>query len=124
MIVLLDTNFLLLPKQHKIDIFSEIQRLVPEKHTLATLSPVVEELHHLAGTRTEDMVAAKVALQMLEQNGVEIIPADKEADEAIIEYAAANPTLVATNDKDLKRRLKKTVQGIIHMRGKNHLERI
>jgi uncharacterized protein len=124
MIVLLDTNFLLVPHQFKVDIFSEIERLVPETHTLATLSTVVEELNGLAGTSTRDKVAAKVALALIGHRGIMVLPAEGEADESIIEFAKANETLVATNDRDLKRRLKPYVKGAICMRGRSHLERI
>jgi len=124
MIVLLDTNFLLVPHQHKVDVFSEIERLVPETHTLATLATVVEELKGLSGTSTKDKVAAKVALALIKHKGIRVLPAEGEADDSILEFAKANETLVATNDRELKRRLKPYVSGAICMRGRSHLERI
>ena len=48
--VLLDTNFLTLPQQFKIDVLEEIKELVPNAE-LMTLAPVVEELSRLSEGR-------------------------------------------------------------------------
>jgi rRNA-processing protein FCF1 len=121
--VLLDTNFMLLPSRHKIDIYTEIKRLVPEEHTLATLSSAVKELRQLEGL-TRDGLAAKVGLALLENKKVEILPSEGFVDDALVKYASENKSIVCTNDRELKRRLRKAKAGIIYMRGKNHLERV
>jgi uncharacterized protein len=125
MIVLLDTNSLLLPHQRRIDVFSEIKRLIPEHHELATLSTVLQELEGLAKSpATKDGVAAKVGLKLIENKNVTIIPSEGPVDEALVAYAAEYKAIVCTNDQDLKRKLKKKRLTLIVMRGKNHLVRI
>ncbi len=123
MIVLLDTNFLLLPHQHGVDVFSEIERLVPEKHEVATLSTVVGELEELTGP-SKDGVAANVALQLLREKGVVVLPAEGGVDESIVEKAGGGGVLVGTNDRELKSQLRSKGVELLVLRGRNHLERI
>ena len=118
--IVLDTNFLLLPDQYGIDVFSELERLVPEGR-LATLSNVISELEAISRSNSKDGSAAKVALMLLEKKNVEVIPAEGLVDDAIVEYAAKSGAIIATNDKGLKNRLKGRV-GLISMKGKNHLD--
>jgi rRNA-processing protein FCF1 len=122
MIVLLDTNALLLPHQHGIDVFSEISRIMPEKYELITLSTVIDELKGLSRQQSADGAAAKVGLRLLEDKHVKIVPSTGGVDEALVEYAGANRAIVCTNDKELKRRLKAKGAQILSMRGKTHME--
>jgi uncharacterized protein len=124
MIVLLDTNALLLPHQRRIDIFSEIDRTIIESHEVATLSTVVDELKALATPSTKDGVAANVGLRLLEMKKVRIIPSEGPVDDAIVAYAKRDGVIVCTNDKELKRRLRKNRVTLLVMRGMNHLERV
>ena len=119
----MDTNMLLLPSRRKIDIFQEIPRIVPEKHEIATLSTVVEELSNLEG-RGRDSMAAKTGLQLLKEKKVRIIKSTGDVDEKLVEMAAPGETIIATNDRELKKKVKAKGAGLIYMRGKNRLERI
>jgi rRNA-processing protein FCF1 len=123
MIVLLDTNSLLLPHQHRIDVFAEIERLVLEEHTVATLSTVVDELRGLVGS-SRDGVAANVGLQLIREKGVGVIPAEGDVDDSILDYAERNDVLVCTNDHELKSRLRAAGIEVLCMRGKGHLDRL
>jgi len=120
--VLLDTNALLLPHQHGVDVFSEIDRLITETHETITLSTVAGELKALADSASEDGVAANVGLRLLEGKKVKMVPSSGPVDDAIVEYAASKNAVVCTNDRDLKRRLKARGVRTIAMRGKTHLE--
>ena len=64
---------LLLPHKQKIDIFSEIERLVPESHETVTFSSVVDELTRISKTRGEDSIAARVGLLLLKEKKSKII---------------------------------------------------
>ena len=122
-VVLLDTNMLLAPHQHGVDIFSEIERLVREKHEISTLSTVIAELKGLsASTKSEDGIAANVGLRLITEKAVGVIPSHGPVDDAIVEYAAQNKAIVCTNDRELKSRLREKELIILSMRGKNHLE--
>jgi len=106
---LLDTNFILTCIKQKIDFFEELkfmgfEVIIPDK--------VIDELKKLKQTS---------ALKLLEKNNFkEIILAEKNTDNSIINYANKNPEiLVATLDKELNNKLKNRK---IIIRGKKKLE--
>ncbi len=119
--IILDTNFLTIPYQFKLDIFEEINKLIPDEHKIITLDGVFIELEHLAEQSGEDATAARVGLELIEKKGVKVIPTqEKNVDDTIVELADKQ-TLVATNDKELINRLKTKNVKVIYLRGKNRL---
>ncbi len=121
-VVLLDTNMLLAPHQHGVDVLSEIMRILPGAR-VATLSSVVLELKGIALGSSDDAVAARVGLRLIEDRGLEVLPSGGLADDGLLERAVGG-CMVATNDGGLKARLQKAGAGVVTMRGKNHLARI
>jgi rRNA-processing protein FCF1 len=119
--VLLDTNALLLPHQHRVDVFAEIARILSEPHELVTMSGVLEELGRLAGPGSKDGVAAKVALALVAERGLRVIPSEGHVDRAIIEYACENKAYVCTNDGELRSKLRRNGVRVLSMRGKTHM---
>ena len=118
--IILDTNFLLVPMQFKVDIFSEIERIVHEKYELYVLDKTVEELKKLSENRNKkvkDRDAAKLAIKLAVAKGVKTINtiSDKYADDLIVEIADKN-TVIATNDVDLRRRVRNKGAKTILMR--------
>ena len=90
-LVLLDTNFLMVPEQFGIDIFSEIERIVPDCE-LVTLKSVILELEKIrehAG-KGRDKIAAGVALEIignkLKENKIKIIESSGHVDEFILKF--------------------------------------
>lgn len=122
-VVLLDTNMLLLPHKHRIDVFSEIERLITGEHEVATLSTVVDELKEIARENNDDGIAAKVGLRLLTDKKVRVITSKGPVDDALVEYAQKDRATVCTNDRELKARLKKAGIRRVFMRGKTHLEK-
>ncbi len=118
--VLLDTNILLLPQTNKIDIFSEIRRLIDEPYELKVPQVVLQELEGLIGP-SRDGLAAKVGMKLLESKDILIIPSEGKADDFLVEYSTSKPVVVATCDRLLRKRLSKVGIKSIFMRGKNHL---
>ena len=105
--ILLDTNFLMGCAQFKVDIFSEIERICHFNYRLYVLDKTIDELNNIIkNQRGKQKDAAKIALQLLKIKNVEEIKdnSEKYADEAILEHAKKG-WLVATQDKDLKRKL-------------------
>jgi len=119
-VVLLDTNCLMMPHQHGVDVFAEIERLVPEAHTVATLSTVLSELKDIVSS-SQDGVAAKVGLVLLADRGVSVIPSTGPVDDALVAYAVRERAFVCTNDRGLRSRLKVAGVKVIAMRGRNRL---
>ena len=105
--ILLDTNFLMLSAQFKVDIFSEIERICNFNYKLYVLDKTIEELKNIIETQKgKHKDAAKVALQLLKLKKVNVIKTSskKNTDDIILEYGKKDH-LVATQDKDLKRKL-------------------
>ncbi|MBI5224221.1 DNA-binding protein [Candidatus Micrarchaeota archaeon] len=119
--VILDTNFLLIPYQFKINIVVEIERLLERAHYFVISSRTVAELEHISKTRNKDGRAATLALKTIEANkkNIEIIQSTQEVDDWIYENAEKMHAVVCTNDAQLRRRLKG--QKIISLKGKTRL---
>lgn len=109
--IVLDTNFLLIPIKFKVDIFREIERICDFPYKLHIVDKTIDELKGKKGER--------LALQLLEHNKVNIIQTKKDAsaDDLITDLQLENK-VVATQDKDLKKRNKPY---IITLKQKTHL---
>jgi len=119
--IILDTNFLTIPYQFNIDIFEEIDRVVEDEYELTTLDCVMEELKKLEKSRGKDAVAAKVALALIKERNVRIIKTgEKNVDIKVYRMADKN-TIVATNDRDLRRRLKNKNVKVLYLRSKKRI---
>lgn len=118
--VLLDTNFLLLPFQRRIDIFEEIPKLLGRTVTFLVLPQILQELKwiELKGSEKEKR-AARSSKDLIDLHceiveNVSIL--DMDADTALLRYSAKTGALVATNDSDLRRELKKQGSRAIFLR--------
>ncbi|MDI6798381.1 MAG: ribonuclease VapC [Candidatus Aenigmarchaeota archaeon] len=119
--VILDTNFLISSFFFKVDFLDEIKNLVGESLEFLTLDSVVSELNRIGETKRKDSKYAKLALKFLKQEKIKVIRSKaKNADEAILGVADEN-CIVATNDKELRKRLKTFKAKVIYLRAKKHL---
>ena len=106
--ILLDTNFLLIPHQFGVDIFTQIDRIMHFQYKIFVLDKSIEELKNIImGQKGKNRDAAKVALKLIAIKNIGIIKAesDKKTDEVIVELSRKDNYIVATQDKDLKRSL-------------------
>ena len=121
--ILLDTNFLLIPAQFNIDIFSEINKIMLEKYQLYTLDKVIGELESIQKDKKQkqkNKKAAKLALQLIKAKKPIIIKTeqDKPVDDLIVDLKGY---IIATQDLFLKKRLKSKKIKIITLRAKKKL---
>src|SRR3990167_836957 len=103
--ILLDTNFLLIPHQFRVDIFTQIDRIMHFQYKIFVLDKSVEELKKVIdGQKGKNRDAAKVALKLIAIKNIAIVKmqGDKKTDDAIIGLSSKNSYIVATQDKDLK----------------------
>ncbi|MEK6963045.1 MAG: PIN domain-containing protein [Nanoarchaeota archaeon] len=119
-IVILDTNFLLIPELYRVDVFEKIKELMNEPYELYIMDKTIDELNKIvASAKTKDKEAAKLALQLVKQKGLKSLPCSSTVDECIlngpVDYAA-------TQDRDLKRALKAKGVKIITLRQKHYLK--
>ncbi|MBS7614151.1 nucleotide-binding protein [Candidatus Bathyarchaeota archaeon] len=122
--VILDSNFLLVPFQFKIDIFSELERLLGKAEPVV-LSTTITELEGLA--RSGSSKVAKQALAALElakkcaEWYVETF-LNESCDDVVLRFAELEGCVVATNDAVLRRRLRKAKVPAVYVRQRSHLE--
>lgn len=123
--VIADSNALFVPLQFKIDIFSELSRLLNRNFELVLLSPVKRELETLAEKSSPKMRKnAAFALSLAEKcKYVRVSERPKEfTDDAIVRIAREWNVPVFTNDKLLRKRLRDISLPVIYVREKSRLE--
>jgi rRNA-processing protein FCF1 len=119
--ILLDTNFLLDTLRYKLD-FSIFETL-EESVELFISSETLREIKSMANRKTKEGRLAIVALKLIETQKIKIVQSlKKEVDEDLLALAKKEGFIVATNDKDLKEKLKKENVRIICLRNKKKIE--
>lgn len=105
-IIILDTNFLLAISQFHIDIFSELERICDFPYSVYVLDKTVDELNKvLVG---KDKAAAKLALSII-KGRAKILKTKKGYVDDILVRLAGKDTIIATQDRELKKRVKTSV---------------
>ena len=110
--VVLDTNALLMPFEIRINLDLALRDLLGEARIVVP-GPLVGELKHL------DHKFAGAALAL--DRKYEIIPTELTGDSAVVELAKKEDAYVLTNDKELRRRLRKERIPLIYLRSGTHL---
>ncbi len=121
--VILDTNFLLIPFTMKVDIFSELSRILDFKYKICINEKTIEELKNIVEKqRGKHKRAAEMALEMLKTRNFEIIKnkSNLNVDRFLIQNSGKND-IVATQDKELKQELLKRGIPVIVLRKKKYL---
>jgi rRNA-processing protein FCF1 len=113
-VVILDANALLMPFQFKINLDTELQRLVGECEILVP-SSVLGELRKLESTIKE----AKAALALAQK--YTITEVDGSGDQSLLSLANDLKGIVVTNDMELIGELKRSRIPVIHLRSRTHL---
>ncbi len=113
--VVLDTNILLSQIELGIDIKSEIQRIIPGRYSIVVLEPIATELEKKIGS---------LGHKLLNELNAKIVKIDERfADDAIVKFAAENKdAVIATNDRELIKKLTDLKTPVIYIRGKQKLE--
>lgn len=129
--VILDTNFLLIPGRFKLDIFEELNRILNFAHRVVVSDGTLRELENLKAyaKKGADKQAAKLALDLLVAKGIGVIEQpDMSVDDFLVQHASAavgdDKVFIATQDAELKQRLRSVQVPVIVMRQRNHLEMI
>jgi len=118
--IILDTNFLIDLGRFGISI-DEIDRVMTENYEMQIVSSSVEELKKIAAKTIDESKFAKYALMIIDLRKVKILESPETADRAILSFADKD-TIVATNDIELRRKLKEKGSRCIYVRAKKKLE--
>jgi len=119
--VILDTNFLLVPFQFKIDIKEEIKKMVNGEYELCVTEGVLRELEDISkeGSSSKRGRQSRCALSLVKE--MRVLKTDvKDVDDALVSLASDN-NVVCTNDKVLKEKIRKKGAPVIFMRQKGYL---
>ncbi len=117
----MDTNFLLVPGQFNVNIFLEFERIMDEPFELCVLEGTLEELQELAEGNSKKARDAKLGYVLAEQKGLKKLRGSQDhVDDALVNMVD-DETLIATQDKELKQRVKEKGGKVITVRNKQHL---
>jgi rRNA-processing protein FCF1 len=113
--IVIDTNFVTIPFQFKVDVYSEIGRIINESYVLEFPKICLAELQKIK--------QGKAALELMERKGVNFvnIPFKKNVDDSIIDYAKEKKATIATQDSLLKKKALKNSLSVITLRKKQYL---
>jgi rRNA-processing protein FCF1 len=122
--VIVDANFLLIPSQFNVDIFEEMARVLNQSFEPVMTLLTYRELQNIAEKSSpklqrQAVLALKLAAKCRMIN-VEKTSAESH-DNLIVRLAFAMKCCVATNDRELKKKLRKLGLTVIYLRQKSHL---
>lgn len=108
--IILDTNFLMLPGQSRIDIFDDIKELMVEPYELCIFKATINELNKIASSKKKDSINAKIALELIKQKNLKTLKNSSIEEETYIDDIILknidNSHILCTQDKALKRLIK------------------
>ena len=123
--IIIDTNFLLIPLQFKVDIFSEIDRICNFNYELFIFDKSIDELKKIIEKQSgKDKKAAQFALKLIKLKNISVIKSkNKDVDSLILENLDKD-TIIATQDTKLKKDLLEKGAPVIILRQKKYLQLI
>ncbi|MHA1943362.1 MAG: type II toxin-antitoxin system VapC family toxin [Candidatus Thorarchaeota archaeon] len=123
--VIIDTNFLTIPAQFGVDVFSEAERVLERGVEFVLLDSVIEEIKSKLerASRTEARIF-RVALDLAERCTIVSVEASVKGnpvDDQLLDYAKSVRGVLATNDRELRERASSQGIPVLLLRGKKHL---
>jgi len=114
----------MIPFQFNLDVFQEIEFLLQKKVDFIVPSAVKSELTGLSTRGGEGAAEASLALQLASRcRVVEVtLETNETVDDAIVKASQKLGAVVATNDIELKNRLKLLKVPVVYLRDKSKLE--
>lgn len=113
--VIFDTNFLLYLIKFKIDYNQELNRICDFNYKICILDKTLDELKKLKE------LEAKIALKYSEKFEIIKTIDNKKVDDILVDIASQE-TIIATQDQELKSRIRKKTKYIIIIRQKKYLK--
>ena len=120
--IVLDTNFLMVPYQFKIDIFSEFDRICNFGYKLFIFDQSINELRKIIKVQSgKNKKAAQFALKLVKLKNINVIESEQKDVDLLMLNNLRDDTIVATQDKSLKKELIKKGISVITLRQKKYL---
>ncbi|GEM_PF-1410371 len=115
----LDTSFLLMHLQERVDIFTELKLMLGEVE-LVVPEQVLGELERLGSRGGKTGRFARSALQLV-RDRCRVVRVEAESADEAVERLAGEDTIICTNDKVLKERVRKRGSPVVFMRARSKL---
>ena len=124
--IIIDTNFLMIPGQFRVDIFSEFSRICNFNYELFIFEQSIYELKNTVrnAKKGRDKKAAQFALKLIKLKNINLIKSENKDVDSLILENADNDTVVATQDILLRKSLLKKQVSVIILRQKKYLQLI
>lgn len=120
--ILFDTNFLFVTFEFHIDIIAELRRILGTTSNLFIYEGTIEELRAIERKGDKNKKYLPLIVKMLHIYGFKVISSGETyVDDQILANLHSN-VLVATNDKQLRQRIKKKWYKVLYLRQKQYLE--
>ena len=121
--VIIDTNFFMAVFQFKIDIISELKKILPS-YKLTTPKFVISELEGLKKNKNLNIrKQATMALKIAKSNDIEIMDISTLKGESVDDarVRVSKSKILATNDSQLKKRAKEASIRVAYIRQKRYV---
>jgi len=124
--VILDTNFLAVPAQFGVDIFSETERVLERRVEFVLLESTVKEIEVKGGLGAGKTKAHvfRIAKDLIQRCKVVKVPESLTAmpvDDQLLEYAISIKGVLATNDRELRMKARERGIPVLLLRGKKRV---
>jgi rRNA-processing protein FCF1 len=120
-----DTNFLFIPSKFRLDVFEELSNVLGQHVEPIMLSPTFRELQKLAESKSiKTRKDALLGLKLAEKCRIVEVErkSNESGDDLILRVATEWKSPVATNDRELRQRLRSVGVSVIFLRQKSRLE--
>ncbi|MBI4149533.1 hypothetical protein HY491_03735 [Candidatus Woesearchaeota archaeon] len=107
--IILDTNFLLIPGQFHVDIFSELGRLFGSYQAAVLQGSIAELQQVMQAGSGRDKRAASLALQLIKTKALKILKAPHLPVDELLRRKSGEGFLIATQDRALQRQLPRCI---------------
>ena len=123
--IILDTNFLMIPLQFRVDIFSELERICNINYKLCIFEQSVDELSNIVEKQKgKSRNAAQFALKLIRLKDIGVLKAEGRSVDIMLLKNADKDTVIATQDRLLKKKLLEKGVSVIILRQKKYLQLI
>ena len=123
--IIIDTNFLMIPIQFRVDIFSEFNRICNFNYKLSIFEQSIRELKNIMKKQPrKHKKAAEFALKLIKLKNISIIQSNQEDVDSLILKNINKDTIIATQDIHLRKELLKKGASVIILRQRKYLQLI
>jgi len=120
--IIFDTNFLFITFEFKIDVISEIRKIIAGDFNLFIYEGTIKELKDIEKYKTKNKKFLPLIMAMFKKYNFKVISSDEKYVDAQILSNLNSKVILATNDKALRLEIWKKRFKVLYLRQKAYLE--